>query len=297
MARDLAIGLDSGGFKIRGVLASKTSRILKEREVRFFSPLKRKEDFFAAFFPLCDFLISGYKKRIKGIGLGVASVVYKNKPISFRNIPHLNRVDFAKILRARYKLPVILDNDVKAAAFAEQKFGAAKGSKYMVMLTLGTGIGCGVVRDGKLFEGAFDSAFEIGRMIVDVDTVLCKKPFEEEFENLASAKFFLNQKLDPFEEEKKARAGNQISKKRWQRFGEYLGIGLANIVNLLEPETIVIGGGLSNAWQLFAPSAIQTMRRFTFSPVARKRTKVLRAKLDRNAGALGAALLVFGAKA
>jgi len=298
MTKDfLAIGIDIGGFKIRGILASKNGQILKEREVRLLWPPKKQQDFLAALFPLIDFLKSGKEKKIKGIGIGVASVVSKNKPIIFRNLPVLNNFDLAKILKSRYRMPVILKNDVKASALAEQKFGAGRESNYMVMLTLGTGIGCGVVIGGKLFEGAFDSAYEIGRMVVRVDEALIKKPFEEEFENLASAKFFLNQKLDPFEEENKARAGNKTSKKRWQKFGQYLGVGLANIVNLLEPERIVIGGGLSNAWPLFAPSAIRIMRRFTFSPIARRKTKVLRTKLGRNAGALGAALLAFEAKA
>jgi predicted NBD/HSP70 family sugar kinase len=326
MKKNLAIGLDIGGYKIRGVLASKNGRILKEREVRLHSrgrfrpsTLLRtnpelvegvrvagvrarrasaearysRADFLAMLFPLCDFLIAGKKNRIKGIGMGLASVVYRNRPITFRNMPHLNGLDLSRILKSRYQFPVILDNDVKAAALAEQKFGAGKNSKYMMVFTLGTGIGCGVVINGKLFEGVFDSAYEIGRMIIETDKALRKKPFEEELENYASAKFFLNQQLDPFEEEIKARKGNKTSKKRWQKFGEYLGIGLANVVNLMEPERIVIAGGLSNAWSLFAPSAIRTMRRFTFSPIARRKTKVLKTKLGRNAGALGAALLVF----
>ncbi|MFN7088651.1 MAG: hypothetical protein ACK4NX_02440, partial [Candidatus Paceibacteria bacterium] len=81
MTKDLAIGLDIGGFKIRGVLATERGRILKEREVRFIQPPSKRQDFLAVLFPLIDFLKFGNEERIKGIGIGVASVVYKNKAI------------------------------------------------------------------------------------------------------------------------------------------------------------------------------------------------------------------------
>lgn len=294
MKKDLAVGLDIGGFKIRGVSASRRGRILKEREIQFIRSLKSRQDFLAMLFPLCDFLLFGKKERLKGIGLGVASVVYKNKPIIYRNLPLLNGLDLAKILRNRYRVPVFLDNDVKVAALAEQKLGAGKGSPYMVMLALGTGVGCGAVLNGKMFEGAFDSAYEIGRMIVEKDKALrARSRWYREFEDVASAKFFLRRGLDPIGERRKALKGNRASKNRWKEFGKNLGVGLANIVNLMEPERIVIAGGLSEAWQLFAPEAVRTMRRFTFSPIARRKVKVVRTKLGRNAGALGAALLLL----
>lgn len=294
MRRDLAVGIDVGGYKILGILASKNGTILKEREVQFLKPLKSRRDFLGMLFPLVDFLLIRVKPRVKGIGLGVPSVVWKNKPILYRNLQFLNGFDLAAVLRARYRLSVVLDNDAKVAALGEARFGAGRGVHYLLMLTLGTGIGCGVALNRKRFEGAFDSAYEIGRMIVEKDKALrARSRWYREFEDVASAKFFLRQGLDPIEERRKALKGNRASKNRWKEFGKNLGVGLANIVNLMEPERIVIAGGLQEAWQLFAPEAVRTMRRFTFSPIARREVKVVRTKLGRNAGALGAALLPF----
>jgi glucokinase len=130
----------------------------------------------------------------------------------------------------------------------------------------------------------------MGFMIIDAGRA--QKSMRGDFEWFGSEKFFISRGLDPLKAEMEARRGNKKLRLVWQEFGEYLGIGAASIINVLEPEVLVIGGGIAHAWPLFAPHMRNTAQRFIISPPAIQKTKIVKAKLGRDAGAIGAALLI-----
>lgn len=294
MAKRATIGIDIGGTKIRGVLLG-DSRVVRILEKKYYRKPPVKNIFLTALFGLIDELLKqAGPRKVRAIGLGVPGVVAKNRVWAAGNLLTLNRLDLAGALKKRYRLPLVMDNDVKTAAVAEWQAGAAKGSRSLVMITLGTGVGGAYIANGILHRGAFDSAYEIGFMVIDSARTLRGR--RGDFEGLVSEKFFTSRGLDPIKSELLARQGNRRLLRLWREYGKYLGIGIANIANILEPELIVIGGGMAHAWPLFAPSMRQSFKRLVISPLARSRTKIRRATLGRNAGAVGAAIMAQGGK-
>jgi glucokinase len=285
----LAIGLDIGGTKIRGVLFDGRN-VLHRKEYLYRKKPPTKKEFFTALFYITDTLIANTSSRhekhtLQGIGVGTAGRVVGNKVLPGPNLTAVEGTAVSKRLKARYRLPVKIANDVKTAALAEWQMGAAKNKHSMVMITLGSGLGGAYIKDGEIQQGAFSSAYEMGFIIIDAGRARAGK--RGDFEWFCSEKFFLSRGFDPIDAEQKARAGNAKFRRLWQEFGEYLGIGVASIINVLEPEVFVIGGGISHAWPLFAPAMRKIVRGLALSP-----TKIIRAKLGRDAGAIGAALLI-----
>ena len=277
---NLVIGIDSGGTKIRGVLAS-GKRIIKRAEALHESQIPSAKQFLKTLFSVIDRL---YTPQIKAICIGIPGVISKQQKIIGEGVvKSLKNIDIKQVIEKKYHTKVVLENDVKSALAAEAQ--KAKGRQSIFMLTLGTGIGAGWSLNGKIMKGSFDSAYEIGSMIIDISNL---KGWEKE---LCGAGFFRSRGYDPIGSEERARAGNMFHKKLWEEFGKNLGIALSNIINLIEPELIIIGGGLIHAWDLFMPQTKQTIKQCVLSPIARQKTKIIKAKLGKWSGAIGAAIL------
>lgn len=287
----LAIGIDIGGTKIRGIIFD-GRKIIGVAEKKYRQKPPGKREFLDALFGVIDELVQWTgRQAVRGIGLGVPGAIAKDRVRAAGNFPVLSRIDLKKVLSRRYRLHILMDNDAKAAAIAEWRLGAAKNIRSMVMLTLGTGVGGAYIKDGVLQRGAFDTAYEIGFMVIDASRA--RKGQRGDLEWFTSEKFFRSKGLEPLEARNLSRRGNQKMRALWQEYGEYLGIGIANIMNTLEPARIVIGGNIAYAWPFFAPSMKQIAKRLVLSPIARQKTKIVRAKLGPDAGAIGAALLVL----
>jgi glucokinase len=191
--------------------------------------------------------------------------------------------------------------------------GAGRGRRTIVCVTLGTGVGGGIVLDGKLWRGVNDSAAEIGHMSVDpFGGVACMCGSRGCLEVYASATAIVrmtrearprhpNSVLQPKQEltsEKIYRAGlagDELALEVFRRMGVYLGIGLANLINILNPEMIVIGGGVVNAWDLFAKHMNREVAERAF-PLPAVEVKIVPAECGDDAGLLGAAHLAFGVR-
>ncbi len=280
MQNHLAIGIDAGGTKIRGVLMRGTA-ILKRAE--FFHPQKTltKKIFLGSLYTVIDRL---YSTRVSNIGIGLPGVITNNRVVGAGNVKILTRIDVKKIVEQKYKTRVALDNDVKVALRAELPFHTRFASVFM--LTLGTGIGAAWSLDGHIMRGGFGTAYEIGHLITD------KTPNHlYELEDFCARKFFMRKRLDPLASEMKARQGSVTHKKLWRQFGENLGIALANIVNFIEPEVIIIGGGMSHAWPLYIATARATMKHLVLSNVARAKVRIKKTRSHKWIGAIGAAML------
>jgi glucokinase len=226
------------------------------------------------------------------------------------NVPCLDGFRLAAALESELDWPVILENDANAAAIGEMWRGAGRGHRTLICVTLGTGVGGGIILDGKLWRGADGSAAEIGHIGVDPFAgVACMCGSRGCLEVYASATAIVrmtrearprypNSILHNTEDltsqkiYQAGREGDELAIEVFRRMGVYLGIGLASLINVLNPEIVVIGGGLSNGWDLFEQHMRQQVIERAF-PIPARRVKIVRAECGDDAGLLGAARLAF----
>lgn len=254
-------------------------------------------------------------KSMTGCGLGIPGIVDSERGIIFSspNFREWQDVEMLRLLRKTIELPMVIDNDANMFALAELLYGAGKGHKNLIMLTLGSGIGGGIVIDGKVFHGDRGFAGEVGHIVVEPDGVPCgcqghgcweqyaagcafthlvhRLPKHEREAVLAEVYGDANQ-LSPELIARLAGQGNTIARELWRSYGRYLGIGIASLINVLGITTIVIGGGIARSWDHF----IDATRAEIASRTYRKNVqhlKLLPASLGDNTGIVGAASAVF----
>jgi glucokinase len=226
------------------------------------------------------------------------------------NLACLDGFRLTAALTSELNLPAILENDANAAAVGEMWQGAAHGRRTIVCVTLGTGVGGGIILDGKLWRGVNDSAAEIGHMCVDpFGGVACLCGSRGCLEVYASATAIVRmarearprypdsllhpgEHLTAKEIYRAGMKGDELALEVFRRMGVYLGVGLANLINILNPEMIVIGGGVVSAWALFEKHMHREIAERAF-PVPAKEVKVVPGESGDDAGLLGAAHLAF----
>ncbi len=280
----LAVKFGGGKFKILEVLKCSTPRketeILKMVEENFKNLEKKyrsKDDKTRA-------------RNIAGIGIGFAGPVdfKKGEAIAGPNLK-TGKIEFKKYLSKRLRIPVVIDNYTKCFVLAENIFGAAKGYKNIVGLTIGTGIGGGIIIDGEIYRGATGSAGEFGH--IDIEK-------KKEFETIASGsglsaiyQKISGKRMNSFQIIELAKRKNKKALKAVEIVAENLGIGIANIIETLNPEVVILGGGLSEV-VLIINKAKQYAKKKIFLPSLTK-TPIVVSKLGQIAIALGAALLAL----
>lgn len=227
------------------------------------------------------------------------------------NVPCLDGFRLAAALESELDWPVILENDANAAAIGELWRGAGQGYCTLICVTLGTGVGGGIILDGKPWRGVDGSAAEIGHIGVDPFAgVPCMCGSRGCLEVYASATAIVRmtrearprypnsilhntENLTSQKVYQAGKEGDELAIEVFRRMGVYLGIGLASLINVLNPEIVVIGGGLSNGWDLFEKHMHQQVLERAF-PIPARRVKIVRAQCGDDAGLLGAAKLAFG---
>lgn len=221
--------------------------------------------------------------------------------IGWRDVP------LVEVLQDRLGVTVRLENDANAAALGENVYGAGRGTRHMLYITVSTGVGAGIVADGRLYGGAKGSAGEIGHTIVDPSGPLCGCGNHGCLESLSSGTAIARRAVEAADRGESAalaalreregrlsarlvadaaRKGDAASVAIYEEAGRFLGIALANAVNLLSPEAIVLGGGVMQAKDLFLPRAEETMRHFALSEPL-KYMRLAEAELGDLAGAMG----------
>jgi len=250
--------------------------------------------------------------QISGVSVAVPGTVNFEEGLVVKapNVPCLDNFRLAAALESELNWPAILENDANAAGIGEMWQGAGRGYSTIVCVTLGTGVGGGIILDGQLWRGVDGSAAEIGHLaIVPFGGAPCPCGSRGCLEVYASATAIVRMTRDVLSRypdsmldasvELTSEAiyqaglkGDALSLEIFRRMGVYLGIGLASLVNLLNPEIIIIGGGLSNGWELFEePMYHQVMERAF--PLPARTVKITRAECGDDAGFLGAARLAF----
>lgn len=260
------------------------------------------------------------QSAVAGYGIDAISVVVPGTVnvddgviVTAPNLPCLGGFGLAAALEGELKRPAILENDANAAAVGEMWQGAGRGFGTIICVTLGTGVGGGIILDGKLWRGVDGSAAEVGHMGVDpFGGVVCTCGSHGCLEVYASATGIVRMTrearsrypdsalptAEPLTSEQiyhAGLAGDELALEVFRRMGTYLGIGLANLINIINPQMIVIGGGVVNGWQLFEePMRQQIVERAFRLPASH--VKIVKAECGDDAGLLGAARLAFTAE-
>jgi len=249
---------------------------------------------------------------IEGIGIGAPNANYYTGMIEEApNLPWKGQVPLAQLLSKRMNLNVVMTNDANAAAMGEMVYGAARGMKHFVVLTLGTGVGSGIVIDGKLVYGSDGYAGELGHLTVDrtSNARLCGCGRRGCLETYCSARGIVKTaqdfldagrtsllseapELSSYEIYKAAKAGDEVALETFQRTGEMLGAVCTDITTFCSPEAYIFFGGPMKANEFIMPSIIETYNRLIM-PIYRGKCRFLVSELmNRNAAVLGAAALL-----
>jgi glucokinase len=294
-----AIGIDVGGTKIAAGVIDREGRIQRRVERR--TPADSRDEFLAQLDEIVDEL------RIEGvdaIGFGLPSTIDQRtgRVVGSVHVP-LNDFDFRDHAAERFSIPVALDNDGNAAAIAEWKIGAGRGASHMIMLTLGTGVGGGLILDGKPYRGWVGAGAEIGHMVLEYGGEPCggNCTGHGHFEQVSSGRAadrkaveLLGPDATGRELVGAAREGNEAALEAVREIGRKLGAALGSLVNIFNPELIVIGGGFSQARDLFLEPALETMKMEALPP-GRDLVRVVPALLGPDAGLVGAGFVAFEA--
>lgn len=297
MEEKAILGLDLGGTKILSGVISARGKVLgnpytihtggKDPEEaiihRMFTAIERSLD--DASLTIED---------ISGIGVGATGPLDMKQGLILDCpfLPTLKYFPLSKTIREKFAVPVFLDNDANCFALGEYFFGA--GAEYNTVLgfTLGTGLGCGIVINGKVFAGVTQHAGEIGT-----------SPYQEEtIEDTVSGsgisriyKAISSQERSGQEIAALAARGDKDAILSWEQFGEHLAYAISWGINIIDPDIVVLGGSMANAMDLFAP-AMEIYLRKNISPLPAEKTKVVKAGLGDHAGLIGAACLVLQAR-
>ena len=274
----MIVAIDLGGTNIR-VARLEQNRIVAQNAAL----LQDKENLQHTLDQLVSLIDSVMDTTVTGIGIGVPSVVDVETGTVYdvTHIPSWKKVELGRLLEDRFGVPVKVNNDVNCFILGEHRYGVAQGYKSVVGLTLGTGLGGGIIVNGELFAGRNCGAGEFG-MLPYLDDVL---------ETYCSGSFFPKQfAMTALEAFQKAEAGDEVALKSWKAFGFHVGAAIKTVVYTYDPEAIVLGGSLVNAFPFFEASMRQSMMDFAF-PESMKRLEVFTSKLN-NVALLGAASLI-----
>jgi glucokinase len=292
------IGVDVGGTKVGAGLVAANGSLLEHVESP--TPTESQSALLAGLEGAVGSLVE--RGPVAAIGVGVPSRVDQvaRRVVASVHIP-LEGVDLAGHMSDHFGVPAVVDNDANAATVAEWKLGAGRGTTDLVMLTLGTGIGGGLVLGGRPYRGALGAGAELGHMVVDVDGPPCggSCPGRGHFETLASgstadAKARELGLADGHALVAAARAGEARAVDALADIGRVLGAGLVTLVNVFNPEVIVIGGGFSAAGALILDPARAVVAEEALQP-GRDFVRIVRAQLGPEAGVVGAGLIALDA--
>lgn len=302
MSHSYIIGIDLGGTNIKIGILDKAFKI-KAKTILSTKEFSGKNSLIAAISGGILLLLSKCKIKkqyILGIGIGLPGPIDYQKGMVhyFPNIAGWRNVPLAKIIARQTGFPVFIDNDVNLIALAESRFGAGRLAKNMVCLTLGTGVGGGIIVEGGLYRGSSFSAGEIGHIPISFSGPKCgcgaRGCLESYIGNshiLAKAKRVFG-KITLEQLSCKAKSGDIKAVKIWRQIGGYLGFALTGVVNFFNPDCIVIGGGVSGAGNVLFDQVRKTIFQRAMSP-AKNKVRVVKTQLGNDAGIIGAALLVL----
>ena len=310
----MKIGIDVGGTNVKIALVDANGNIAYSNTVPTHAEMGLNYTIENIKQAIRDLITESHVENLEGIGFDFPGQIdYKNGIVKLApNIPGWVDIPIAKIIEEEFHVPVKIDNDVHCAALGELKYGAGQGCENFICMTVGTGIGSGIVLEGKLVRGATNVAGELGHIKLSMhDGELCGCGDYGCLEAYASGPSIVKMAQDyimggkstkykelaaggditPYIVSEAAKQGDPVAQRIFTKTGEYIGFGLVSVINLLNPEKIIIGGGVAGAGDiLFDP--IRKVIKERAMKVAGSAVEIVPAKLGNNAGVIGASLLV-----
>ncbi len=308
--KQVVLAADLGGTNLRMAAIDRDGQILYQ--TRRETPREESaEQIVSVILDAAKECLLNIDEQVSAIAAAVPAIINFEKGITLKlpNIPALNGFHLSEALESELNLPCILENDANAAAIGESWLGASKDCRHSIFVTLGTGVGGGIIIDGRILRGAIGSAGEIGHICVEPSGAPCGCGSRGCVEQYASAtavvrlaRKFTKQfpesgllekaNLSSLEIYEAGVKGDELALEVFRQQGFYLGIMLAGLINVLNPEIIVIGGGAAAGWDLFVPQVIAEIRERAYREPS-EIVRIVRANLGDDAGILGAARLAF----
>lgn len=302
MSAKFIIAIDLGGTNLKIAVIDLKYKI-KDKEVLSTQRFTAQQNLILAIASSINNIIKANKlskKDILGVGLGLPGPVDAKKGAVhfFPNIPGFRGVNLKKILERKIRLPIFLDNDAKLMALGEYRLGNASSFTNVLCLTLGTGVGGGLIISRSLYRGASNASAEIGHLPLNEKGPRCNcggsaclEAYIGNNRIIKEARRLFKRNISLEELSLKARKKNRLALSIWNQVGNRLGIALAGVVNLLNLDAIVIGGGVANAGGILFNKVRKTLKERAMS-VQAKHVKIFKAKLGNDAGLIGAAIMV-----
>jgi glucokinase len=304
---DCLFGVDIGGTNIKLGILSPEGRILESGSIPTMAAqgpervAERARDWLEEH--------TTRDREFVAAGIDCAGLVDGSKGYLYfsPNIPGWTDIDLATIFAGKLSLPVVVDNDVNAAAFGEYRYGAGKGTSCFACVTLGTGVGGGLVVDGKLLHGSLGFAGEIGHTVIQIDGPVCSCGKRGHVEAFVAASAIVERARQAVRGGKEsiirdskdltvkdiddaARSGDELAALVFMETGRFLGYGLCNLVHLFNPEIIAVGGGVAAAGDLILEPVREVIRRNVMDERLAG-VRIVQAELGNTASFTGAALL------
>lgn len=310
------IGIDLGGTNIAGGVAAPDGRLLLTRSIKT-GPPGAPEDVADRIAALCHTLAQAAQiplREIAWVGVGAPGSVDKDMGVvEYANNLQFHDVPLGAMLNARLGLPVYVDNDANAAAWGEYRAGAGRGCSSMVMVTLGTGVGGGIIENGRIVTGCNWAAGELGHFVIDLNGEPCSCGLRGCFEQYGSVTALIAQTRAAMRAAPDSllweqaggsvqnvsgrtafdamRRGDAAAKAVVNNYVNYLCVGLTSIVNIFQPEVLCVGGGISREGEALLAPVREYLGKYGYARDSAKQTRVLAASLAGDAGVIGAALL------
>jgi glucokinase len=300
------IGIDLSGATMNAALIADDGHIVERRE----APIDH-DGFVEQVAHLVNDL-RAVSPNIRAVGVGIPGLVNRlaDRVLASKDLPAMVREDLHSELTRAIGLRVELENDANAAAYGEYKVGAGRGSRDMFYMTIGTGIGGAIILDGKLWIGASGLAGEVGHITIDTEGIECECGNTGCLETVASgpnivrrakdrlyrdstsslSRLAANRDFTAADVAHEAMNGDDFSLMMIERTGKFIGTGVASVINLLNLERIVLGGGVMEAGELILNPIIQEAKRRAFQPCF-DATTIVAAELGKDAISIGAAML------
>jgi len=312
-----AIGIDIGGTSIKGAIVDDAGKVL----TRFAMDVNKDASGEAEVNRFCDVItkaINEYDKSIKleGIGIGMPGILDMDKGvvITSPNLPKWNGLQISKLISNRMNLPVYTNNDANVSTLGEARFGSGKEYKNLIMLTLGTGVGGGIIIDNKLYDGYKHMGAELGHMVIRVNGEKCGCGRRGCFEAYASATALIRdtkKEMDKCPDSlmhevasefgkvnakvvfEASRKGDKAASRVMKRYVRYLGEGILNYCNIFRPEAVLLSGGVANEGDYLLDQVRHYLKNHKYGMKGSPKVELKVASLGYDSGKIGAACLVF----
>lgn len=318
MSKKYRVGVDLGGTNIAVGVIDENYNIIGRGKLKTNVPRPAEE--------IMADIVKGVKmaaeeakislSQIESIGIGTpGNVDKKTGYIEYANNLYFNQVPAVKLINELIDAKVYLENDANCAALGEAIAGVGKGKKLFIAITLGTGVGGGIINEGKVMAGCNEAGGELGHMVIEMNGIPCNCGRTGCWEAYASATALVEQTQKAMLDHRDSkmwslaaesldnvngrtafdamRAGDEWGKKVVEQYIEYVAVGTVNIINIFQPEMICFGGGICNEGETLLAPLRKYVEQFRYSRYSSTQTELCRAKLGNDAGIIGAALVSY----